>query len=77
MNTKKVTPSYEDYVKGIKELKPEEQLNLVEIISAQLKKSLAEKKIKHNIMELEGLGAELWKGIDAQEYVRKERDSWG
>jgi len=77
MNTKKVTPSYEDYVKGIKELKPEEQLNLVEIISAQLKKSLAEKKIKHNIMELEGLGADLWKGIDAQEYVRKERDSWG
>ena len=77
MNTKKVAPSYEDYVKGIKELKPEEQLNLVEIISAQLKKSLAEKKIKHNIMELEGLGAELWKGIDAQEYVRKERDSWG
>ena len=77
MNTKKVTPSYEDYVKGIKELKPEEQLNLVEIISAQLKKSLAEKKIKHNIMELEGLGADLWKGIDAQEYVRKARDSWG
>lgn len=77
MNTKKVTPSYEDYVKGIRELKPEEQLNLVEIISAQLKKSLVEKKIKHNIMELEGLGADLWKGIDAQEYVRKERDSWG
>jgi len=77
MNTKKVKLSYEDYVKGIGELKPEEQLNLVEIISAQLKKSLAEKKIKHNIMELEGLGAELWKGIDAQEYVRKERDSWG
>lgn len=64
-------------VKGIRELKPEEQLNLVEIISAQLKKSLVEKKIKHNIMELEGLGADLWKGIDAQEYVRKERDSWG
>lgn len=77
MNTKKVTPSYEDYVKGIRELKPEEQLNLIEIISAQLKKSLAEKKIKHSIIELEGLGADLWKGIDAQEYVRKERDSWG
>lgn len=77
MNTKKVTPSYEDYVKGIRELKPEEQLNLVEIISAQLKKSLVEKKIKHSIMELEGLGADLWKGIDAQEYVCKERDSWG
>jgi len=27
-------------------------------------------------LELEGLGAEIWKGIDAQEYVMKERESW-
>ena len=25
---------------------------------------------------LEGLGAEIWKGIDPDEYVAKERDSW-
>lgn len=66
--------TYNDYVKGIKGLKPEEQLTLVEIISAQLKKTLAWKK--HSIMELEGLGAEIWKGIDAQEYVNRERESW-
>ena len=30
----------------------------------------------HSIMELEGLGADLWKDIDAQEYVNKERESW-
>lgn len=76
MNTKKHSISYSDYVKGIKGLKPEEQLNLVEIISAQLKKSFAKKKAKRSIMELEGLGADLWKDIDAQEYVRKERESW-
>jgi hypothetical protein len=29
-----------------------------------------------NIMELEGLGKEVWEGIDAREYVRRERDSW-
>ena len=33
-------------------------------------------KGKHSIMELEGLGADIWEGIDAQEYVRKERESW-
>ena len=29
-----------------------------------------------SIMELEGLGADIWKGIDAQDYVHKERESW-
>jgi plasmid stability protein len=29
-----------------------------------------------SIMDLEGLGKELWAGIDAVEYVRTERDSW-
>jgi len=46
-------------------------------LSSKLKKSILEKKIKHSILELEGLGAEIWKGIDAQEYVRKERAAWG
>lgn len=55
---------YNDYVKGVKELNPEQQLNLIEIISVQLKKNIANKKVKHSIMELEGLGAKLWKGID-------------
>lgn len=76
MYTKKDKLSYNDYVKEIKNLKPEEQINLIEIISAQLKKNLIKKKVKHSIMELEGLGADLWKDIDAQEYVCKERESW-
>lgn len=33
-------------------------------------------KPKHSIMELCGLGAEIWEGIDAQEYVNNERASW-
>lgn len=76
MNIDKLDLKYNDYVKGVKELNPEEQLNLIEIISAQLKKNITRKKTKHSIMELEGLGAGLWKGIDAQEYVQKERESW-
>ena len=76
MYTKKDKLSYNDYVKEIKNLKPEEQINLIEIISAQLKKNLIKKKVKYSLMELEGLGADLWKDIDAQEYVCKERESW-
>ena len=31
---------------------------------------------KRDIMELAGLGKEIWEGIDAQEYVNQERASW-
>ena len=68
--------SYDDYVHGIQRLQPEELVSLLEMISASLKKTLKKKNIKHSIMELEGLGAEIWEGIDAQEYVRQERASW-
>jgi len=31
---------------------------------------------KRSITELQGLGRQVWKGIDAQAYVNAERDSW-
>lgn len=30
----------------------------------------------HDLLELEGLGAEIWEGVDAQEYVNALRDEW-
>lgn len=76
MTTKKGLLRFEDYVMGIKNLRPEEQLRLIEIISARLKKNLKLEEKKHSVMELEGLGADIWENIDAQEYVYKERESW-
>ena len=76
MATSNVSQTYDDYVKKIKTLTPEEQLSLVKVISAGLKKTLRGKKAKHSVMELEGLGTDAWKGIDAQHYVSKERESW-
>ena len=29
-----------------------------------------------SILELQGLGKDLWKGIDAADHVRRERASW-
>ena len=29
-----------------------------------------------SILELQGLGKKIWKGIDGQEYVNRERASW-
>jgi hypothetical protein len=31
---------------------------------------------KRSILELDGLGREIWRGVDAQTYVDRERDSW-
>ncbi len=64
MATSNASQTYEDYVKKIQTLTPEEQLSLVEVISAGLKKILKGKKVKHSIMELEGLGADIWKDIE-------------
>ncbi|MEQ8190081.1 MAG: hypothetical protein ABRQ39_19075 [Candidatus Eremiobacterota bacterium] len=29
-----------------------------------------------NFYDIKGIGKDIWKDIDAQEYVNKERDSW-
>jgi hypothetical protein len=76
MATKKTTLRLDDYVREIGRLKPEEQLTLIEIISGRLKKTLKRKKARRSVMELQGLGAHIWKSIDAQKYVSEERESW-
>jgi plasmid stability protein len=40
-----------------------------------LEESAGEPRL-HSILELRGLGKELWKDIDPVEHVRAERDSW-
>jgi len=31
---------------------------------------------RYTVDDLKGLGAEIWKDVDVEEYIRKERDSW-
>jgi hypothetical protein len=31
---------------------------------------------KRSLLELRGLGKEVWEGVDPVEYVKQERDSW-
>jgi len=35
-----------------------------------------EKPRKRSLLELEGLGAEIWNGADAQQYVNELRKEW-
>jgi hypothetical protein len=73
---RKKSLTYQDYAEGIQHLTPEEQLGLIELISAVLKKIRMARKENHSVLELEGLGSEVWKGIDPKEYLLEERQSW-
>ena len=33
-------------------------------------------KPKRSLSELQGLGKEIWQGVDAQEYINELRDEW-
>lgn len=68
--------SYQDYAKGILLLTPDEQIKLLKLIFSTLRPVLRKTKPGRSIMELEGLGSDIWKGVDAQEYVCRERESW-
>ncbi|MDZ7266476.1 MAG: hypothetical protein ONB48_03615 [candidate division KSB1 bacterium] len=65
------------YERHIKPLPSHEQLKLVELIARKMAQDRdAVRHPKRSIMELHGLGAEIWEGIDAQEYVTKLREEW-
>ena len=66
------------YQQHIKPLSNTEQIKLLAKIAEELanNKEDIEPNKKRSIMELHGLGAEIWEGIDAQEYVNELRDEW-
>ena len=66
----------EIYEQHIKQLPPEERLRLVEMIASEMAASESETHPKRSLLELEGLGEEIWEGVDAQEYVNELRKEW-
>lgn len=67
--------TYDQVLKMTKRLKLPEQLQLLETLSRMVRDQVTETK-SHSIMELEGLGAEIWRDVDAQAYIDQERASW-
>ncbi len=67
--------TYQDIRHQVKTLTPDEQLRLLEELNAMVNFPKLTKS-KSRIMDLEGLGKEIWQGFDAQEYIDRERDSW-
>ena len=68
------TNPYDDILKRAQaELSQDEQQKLSEILSQHAGRKNGG---THQITDLRGLGKEIWKDVDADEYVAGERDSW-
>ncbi len=69
------TDIYQEILQQIGKLSPGEQREVLAELRRRSNQP-APAAEAHSILELEGLGAEVWHDIDAQEYVRRERGSW-
>lgn len=65
------------YAREIRPLPPRDRLRLLALLAQGLaREESLEPQPERSLLELRGLGAELWKGIDAQEYVNELRGEW-
>lgn len=67
--------AYERILAQFGELDSQSKLRLHEELAALIRQQVGQPP-KHSILELQGLGKEVWQGVDAQEYVYDERSSW-
>ena len=70
-----VNATYQHILVQVKQLNVLEQLRLLEAIAQLVQRETVSKPLR-SIREIRGLGKEVWKNLDAQEYVNQERDSW-
>jgi hypothetical protein len=65
--------TYSEIVAEIENLSVNERLSLITTIAETLKN---ERLKQHSLLELDGLGADLWQGIEATDYVKSLRSEW-
>ncbi len=67
--------SYEEIVREILALTAADRRLLLETLTALVTREESASP-RRSLLELRGLGKEVWEGMDAQEYVNRERTSW-
>lgn len=68
------TTAYYEVLSRVQRLTPADQLRLLEELAVLVRRQVTARP-RRSILELQGLGKEIWWGIDAQEYVDRERAS--
>jgi len=69
------TNTYENAKRSVEALGPADQLRLVAELVSRLSGEL-NRQGQRSLLELEGLGADVWQGVDVDKYLRRERSSW-
>jgi len=69
------TTAYYDVVSRVERLSPADQLRLLEELAVLVRRRITTQPPR-SILELQGLGKEIWQDIDVQEYIDRERASW-
>ena len=64
------------YEKYVKPLPTAERLRLLEMTVHDLALIAQQEPQKRSILELRGLGKEIWQGVDAQKYIDRLRGEW-
>ena len=76
LESKELGNLYRIVLNQIRQLSIDEQFQMLEDLAVMVRRGIT-RKPKHSILELKGLGKEVWEGIDVDEYIRQERGSWG
>jgi hypothetical protein len=66
--------AYEEARKSVEALLPSDQLRLIAELIFRLSGHLDRQP--RSLLDLEGLGQDVWRGVDVDEYLRQERSSW-
>jgi len=69
------THAYREALSRALLLTPDEQLQLLADIAVMLRQQVTAEP-QHSIMELKGLGKEMWQDVDVEKYIDEERNSW-
>ena len=70
------TVEYEQIANMARQLGLRERLQLLQELLGTISNDVVETGSKRSIFELKGVGAEMWREIDVDEYIRQERASW-
>ena len=68
--------SLQEMIQEAHRLSPDEIKQLMKALIDLMPEGAETEPKQHSILELRGLGKEIWEGIDAQEYVDQLRSEW-
>ena len=70
------SPKLEQMLSDLKDLDPDTYPAILEAITKLMSARSLQAAESHSLLELRGLGKDLWEGVDIEDYIKRERDSW-